>query len=39
MNSTDLPVIISSAYGVYKGDYKTLAADYYVVKFLGYCRS
>ena len=28
----DLPVIISSAYGAYKGDYKTLAADYYVVK-------
>ena len=28
----DLPVIISSAYGVYKGDFKTLAADYYVVK-------
>lgn len=28
----DLPVIISSAYGVFKGDYKTLAADYYVVK-------
>jgi hypothetical protein len=25
-------VIISSAYGAYKGDYKTLAADYYVVK-------
>ena len=28
----DLPVIICSAYGAYKGDYKTLAADYYVVK-------
>lgn len=28
----DLPVIISSAYGVFKGDYKTMAADYYVVK-------
>jgi len=28
----DLPIIISSAYGAYKGDYKTLAADYYVVK-------
>ncbi len=28
----DLPVIISSAYNVYKGDYKTMAADYYVVK-------
>jgi len=28
----ELPVIISSAYGAYKGDYKTLAADYYVVK-------
>ena len=28
----DVPVIISSAYGAYKGDYKTLAADYYVVK-------
>ena len=25
-------MIISSAYGAYKGDYKTLAADYYVVK-------
>jgi DNA-binding response OmpR family regulator len=28
----DLPVIISSAYGAFKGDYKTMAADYYVVK-------
>jgi CheY-like chemotaxis protein len=28
----DLPVIISSAYGIFKGDYKTMAADYYVVK-------
>ena len=28
----DLPVIISSAYGAFKGDFKTLAADYYVVK-------
>ncbi len=28
----ELPIIISSAYGVFKGDYKTMAADYYVVK-------
>lgn len=28
----DLPVILCSAYGMYKGDIKSLAADYYVVK-------
>ena len=28
----ELPVILSSAYGSYKGDYKTLAADSYVIK-------
>ena len=28
----DLPVILCSAYGSYKGDVKSIAADYYVVK-------
>lgn len=28
----DLPVILCSAYGSYKGDLKSIAADYYVVK-------
>lgn len=28
----DLPVILCSAYGMYKGDLKSIAADYYVVK-------
>jgi DNA-binding response OmpR family regulator len=28
----DLPVILCSAYGSYKGDIKSIAADYYVVK-------
>lgn len=28
----DLPVILCSAYGSYKGDLKSVAADYYVVK-------
>ena len=28
----DLPVILCSAYGSYKGDIKSVAADYYVVK-------
>ncbi|GAB4255428.1 MAG: response regulator [Deferrisomatales bacterium] len=28
----DLPVILCSAYGMYKGDIKSIAADYYVVK-------
>lgn len=28
----DLPVILCSAYGVYKGDIQSVAADYYVVK-------
>jgi len=28
----DLPVILCSAYGNYKGDFKSVAADYYVVK-------
>lgn len=28
----DLPVILCSAYGVYKGDVQSVAADYYVVK-------
>ncbi|WP_459941032.1 MULTISPECIES: response regulator [Deferrisoma] len=28
----DLPVILCSAYGSYKGDVKSVAADYYVVK-------
>lgn len=28
----DLPVILCSAYGSYKGDFKSIAADYYVVK-------
>jgi CheY-like chemotaxis protein len=28
----DLPVILCSAYSVFKGDLKSIAADYYVVK-------
>ena len=28
----DLPVILCSAYGSFKGDIKSIAADYYVVK-------
>jgi DNA-binding response OmpR family regulator len=28
----DLPVILCSAYGSFKGDVKSIAADYYVVK-------
>lgn len=28
----DLPVILCSAYGSFRGDVKTIAADYYVVK-------
>ena len=31
-NFYDLPVILSTAYGTYKGDLKTLAANAYVVK-------
>jgi DNA-binding response OmpR family regulator len=31
-NYYDLPVILCSAYGSFKGDLKSVAADYYVVK-------
>lgn len=31
-NHYDLPVILCSAYGSFKGDIKSVAADYYVVK-------
>lgn len=29
---SELPVILSSAYGAFKGDYKALSADSYVIK-------
>ena len=31
-NFSELPVILSSAYGAFKGDYKALSADSYVIK-------